>query len=744
MKRQRRGGALRAILFCLQLWVGGLAGAVTLDGWTLQEDRTIAGNLELGGGTLDLNGHMLDIAGSLIQSGGVVRINGGTLKVQGSYRIQAPCTTTLSGYCISSGSLAMTDNRDKVTVQEDFVVESSSRSTELTAGMLEIKGNFRQFAPDPNDSRLNFVASGTHLTVLSGNLAQSVFFTSYGASEAHFAGLALSNTSVEGVNFLSPVVATVSFAANSTKFVLANPAQSSLPGYSSTAVGPVLTIAGPVTVASGGRISLSAATTSTGGTASAVTPAWSVSPTSTASISTDGILMAGNVSTDTRVTLNASYMLNGVTLTASRIITITVATPDTSPPVSLNLIGPAVMQGGGRLDLMANALYEDGSTRTITPTWTSSNPAAAVVGNTGVIYAGYVNNDTPVTVTARYSENGVAVAATLQVKILASRAVPASLTITGPENLQANGRAQLMASAAYADDSRRPVMPRTWSISDPALGAVDGRGFLKVGGVTSDTPLTVTATHTEGGTTVTASHTLTIKAAGADLGRLTIIGARGILAAGASMQLLAEGRYADGSRRTIAAQWRVSDSGVASITADGVLTVGSVTRDTPLLIEASYSEGSTTTRATFHTLIQATLTQAPLQAEVEATGELDSYSLSLWFNTNEQATTTRNAHATRTARSTTYNLYVAALLPVGPLATSPTYFLLNRSNTWEALAWPLAEYLSGVEEDTWELVELLESTDATLISGTQVFIGYGTSGDEMIAANRYQMVYQVP
>lgn len=738
MKRQRRGGALRAILLCLQLLACGLAGAVTLEGWTLQEDRTIAGNLELSGGTLDLNGHTLDIAGSLIQSGGVVRINGGTLKVQGSYRIQAPCTTTLSGYCISSGGLAMADSRDRVTVQGDFVVESSRRNTELTAGILEIKGGFRQFAPDPGDSRLNFVASGAHLTVFSGELAQSVFFTSPGGGEAHFAGLALRNTSVEGVNFLSPVVATTSFAANGTKFVLANPAQSSLPGVSSTAVGPILTIAGPVAVASGGRIVLSAATTTTGGTANAVTPVWTLSPASAASIAADGTLTAGSVTLDTRVAVNASYTLNGVTLTASRIVTITVAPPTTSPLVSLNLIGPAVMQGGGRLNLMANALYEDGATRTITPTWTSSNPAAAVVGNAGVIYAGYVASDTPVTVTARYGENGVTVSASLQVNILASRAVPASLAITGPENLQANGRAQLMASAAYADDSRRPVMPRSWSVSDPALGAVDGRGFLKVGSVASDTPLTVTATHTEGGTTVTASHTLTVKATGADLGRLTIVGARGVLAAGASMQLLAEGRYADGSRRTIAAQWRVSDAGVASIGADGVLTAGSVTRDTPLLIEASYSEGGTTTRAAFHTLIQAAVTQAPLQAEVEATGELDSYSLSLWFNTNEQAT------ATRSMRSTTYNLYVAALLPAGPLAASPTYFLLNRSNAWEALAWPLAEYLSGVEEDSWELVELLESTDATLISGTQIYVGYGSSGDEMIAANRYQMVYQVP
>jgi len=711
--------------------------AAAADGWTLQQDQTIEGDLELGGGTLDLNGHVLIVAGRLIQSAGLLRVNGGSLTVGGDYRIETPCTTNAAGYCASDGVLEMSNGGDRVEVKGNFVVASRQPSV-LSAGVLDIKRNFVQLYPGSEGSEANFAASGSHLTRLSGSEPQTVFFARPGADAAHFASLTLRNSSAVGVSFLGPVVATIAFVSNDVPFTLANPAQSSLPGLA-TGSGPTLAIVGPVDVLSGGRIGLAAAVITAGGTPIEVVPAWSVLPSDAASISADGVLDAAQVAADTRVAVSARYEFRGEALTATRIVTIVVAAPAPSLPVSLSLVGPAVMQGGARLNLMAQAIFEDGATRAVTPAWSSSNPTAALVGSGGVIFAGHVASATPVTVTARYEENGVTVAATLDVTIQPSEATLAELTVTGPENLQSGGRAQLFASATYSDDSRRPLIPRQWSVSDPALATVDARGFIKVGAVTQDTPLTVTATHSEGGITVTATHEIMIRATGAALGRLTIVGARGVIAAGETLQLYAEGRYADDSRRSATVTWSVSRPEIASITAAGVLSVGSVAQDTPLLIAATLTEGTVTRRAEFQTLVRATVASRPLLAEVEATGETDSYSLSLWFNTDAGAETERT-----TRSATTYNLYVAALVPSGPLAASPTYFVLNRAGTWETLAWPLAEYLSGVEEGSWELVELIESFDASLISGTQIYVGYGTSGDEMLAAGRYQLAYQIP
>lgn len=712
------------------------AWALAIEGWTLQENRNYPGNLELAGGTLDLNGKTLTVTGHLIHSGGKLRIHGGALIVQGDYRLQSTCTTTQSGYCQSSGSLEMTQAADRLTVQRNFVIESDNRNSALSAGTLEIQGNFVQFAPVEGDSRYNFSASGEHMTILSGNSAQSVFFTSGGTDGAHFAQLVLRNASTDGISFISPVVALTSFAANSSRFALSNPAQSSLPGYSTAASGPTLNIVGPTAVASGGRLEFSANVTSSGGTATVVRPTWSASPAATASIGADGVFIAGQVSADARVLVSAAYTHNGTSLTASRIVTIASGTPGSSALISLNLVGPALMQGGGRLSLMAQAVYEDGSTRTVIPTWTSSNPTAAIVNDSGTIFAGFVNADTSVTVTARHVEGTTAVSASLQVKIQASRAALSSLTLTGPEHMQAGGRMQLTTNAIYADDSRRPVQAQAWQVSDAALGTVDARGFLKVGTVTQDTTLTVTASYQEGNVGKTASLTVQVHPSAAALSHLTIVGARGALGSGDSMNLTAEGRYSDGSRRTINAEWSLSDSGIARITSDGKLTAGTVSTETPLRIRAQHSEGNVTRRADFQTMILPAVARRSLLAEVEATGETDSYSLSVWFNTNTEASTTR--------ASTTYNVYVAALLPAGPLATSPTFYMLNRSSTWQTLAWPLAEYLSGVEADSWELIEIIDSIDAALIQGTQIYVGYGTSSDEMMAAERYQLVYQVP
>jgi hypothetical protein len=279
--------------------------AAAADGWTLRQDQTIAGDLELGGGTLDLDGHTLVVAGRLIQSAGLLRVNGGSLTVGGDYRIETPCTTNAAGYCASDGVLEMSNGGDRVEVKGNLIVASRQRSV-LSAGVLDIGRNFVQMSPGTDDGDHNFAASGSHLTRLSGSEPQTVFFAKPGADASHFAGLALRNSSASGVSFLGAVVATVAFVSNDVPYTLANPAQSSLPGVA-TATGPALNVFGPVVAPAGGRIVLSAAVITAGGTPTEVAPEWSVTPTSAASISADGVLSAAAVSADSRVLVSARH-----------------------------------------------------------------------------------------------------------------------------------------------------------------------------------------------------------------------------------------------------------------------------------------------------------------------------------------------------------------------------------------------------------------------------------------------------
>jgi hypothetical protein len=68
---------------------------------------------------------------------------------------------------------------------------------------------------------------------------------------------------------------------------------------------------------------------------------------------------------------------------------------------------------------------------------------------------------------------------------------------------------------------------------------------------------------------------------------------------------------------------------------------------------------------------------------------------------------------------------------------------LDRNREWKGLSSPLAEYLSGVSDNSFQLVEIFDHLDANIISGTQIFVGYGITDEEMLSAGRYRMVYQI-
>jgi hypothetical protein len=86
---------------------------------------------------------------------------------------------------------------------------------------------------------------------------------------------------------------------------------------------------------------------------------------------------------------------------------------------------------------------------------------------------------------------------------------------------------------------------------------------------------------------------------------------------------------------------------------------------------------------------------------------------------------------------------VISIVPGGKVALLDTVLTLNRNSEWQALSFPVVEYLSGVAENSVQLVEILDKVDVSLISGTKFFIGYGTDDLEMIRSGRFRLVYQI-
>ena len=152
--------------------------------WALNNDTTVNGNLTLDGSQtlLNLNGYKLTVKGNLNQAGGTIDIDNGTLEVFGNDNI------TGSSYFI------MNDENDNVTVHGDFIMASnSSNSGKLTAGILDIKGDFTQ----KNGYSFNFKTSGTHKVILSGNSTQKVSFDS---TNSGFNELILKNSNIDFIS----------------------------------------------------------------------------------------------------------------------------------------------------------------------------------------------------------------------------------------------------------------------------------------------------------------------------------------------------------------------------------------------------------------------------------------------------------------------------------------------------------------------------------------------------------------
>jgi hypothetical protein len=93
-----------------------------------------------------------------------------------------------------------------------------------------------------------------------------------------------------------------------------------------------------------------------------------------------------------------------------------------------------------------------------------------------------------------------------------------------------------------------------------------------------------------------------------------------------------------------------------------------------------------------------------------------------------------------------YNIYVAALAPKGALGLpSDTWFVLPALQSWTQLSLPIAAYMTGLAQNATDkvVISILSGLDVTGLVGAEIYIGYGLSDTEMLAAQRYRGVYKV-
>jgi len=219
----------------------------------------VHGNLIFMGGIVDVDSGTINVDRSFEHYGGLMNVNGGKVNVSGNYGLavmnltyQGSTGTYATNYNYSSGVsvLQMNNDKDHVTVGGNFITTSSvSHGKYLTAGILEIKGDFYQAshvygcrvsngiadleiddaAKSKENDKTNFKASGSHKVLLSGDKIQNVGMVVTSLSESQFNVLEITNNTE--VKFVTKVTVANLFNHNNKKFTLTDAQGSTFPDY---------------------------------------------------------------------------------------------------------------------------------------------------------------------------------------------------------------------------------------------------------------------------------------------------------------------------------------------------------------------------------------------------------------------------------------------------------------------------------------------------------------------------------
>lgn len=92
-----------------------------------------------------------------------------------------------------------------------------------------------------------------------------------------------------------------------------------------------------------------------------------------------------------------------------------------------------------------------------------------------------------------------------------------------------------------------------------------------------------------------------------------------------------------------------------------------------------------------------------------------------------------------------YNAYLAAKVPGRQIgAIDAAWFMKRNTGAWANLGNPIAAFLANVAAGSVDQrirLEIVRDTDISTLIGTEIYLGYGTSDQEMLASGRYRGIY---
>lgn len=205
------------------------------------------GSFRMSGGTASLVGNTPSlIVDGTITTSGATSI-GGNVTIENAGRlVVASAVTVNGGFNIDPGGhLSMNAIGSSLAISGDaFFNGANMGDTDLTAGLLDVKGNFTA-----TGGTQAFRAAGTHTTRLSGINLQTMSFGTPGATNSRFQNLDVNNPSANGVTMASNVYVNGTLSQGGT-LTIPNARVLTIVGVATLQAGSLTTATGAITFGS--------------------------------------------------------------------------------------------------------------------------------------------------------------------------------------------------------------------------------------------------------------------------------------------------------------------------------------------------------------------------------------------------------------------------------------------------------------------------------------------------------------
>lgn len=376
-----------------------------------------------------------------------------------------------------------------------------------------------------------------------------------------------------------------------------------------------LEIEGPISVKKGNIATFSAVAVFTDGSRSPIVPDyWRSGNTDAGTITGTGIFTAKKVigTQDSRIT--AMYTFRGVSRQAYTDISVI---DTTIYPASAEIVGPETLNENTTGAYKLEVTFVNGRKQTVAVNdWAHTNPAAGKIGAiTGLFVVPDLGANKQTTLTASYTLEGVTIAAQKDISVIDTTVYPERIDIVGP-SFVVEGRAAMFTAIVRFTDGTSGIRVLQWSTDTTAFGTIDVASglFTAVPDVASDKTVTVSTAFTQNGRFITASKDLTVKTT-VNTPETAIITGPSSIRVGETATLIFTVTYLDGTTVRMKPTWALSNTNIASISADGLLTAKQVLEASVVTIEGTYTASGKTIKAQAVVTIND-LVSRPLSADI--------------------------------------------------------------------------------------------------------------------------------